>query len=303
MPIGLVLLVILLAIALLILALYLVSLRRDARGLTEHLGFIETHDTMMRLATQTRDREVVALAQKINGLLDRHQSEQLALRRSDAQLRQALTNISHDLRTPLTSAVGYLQLMEDPALDEAQRLEYAAVVRTKLDTLTNLIDQLFAFTQLVEGEPPAFEHVNLSSVVRDMLASYYDDFTRAGFVVTAEVPEQPVSVVANEEAVRRIVQNLLGNALSHGIGQLLVQLEPGSEGQPVQLTIANCVTKPEALVVDQLFNRFYTADVSRTTRSTGLGLAIVKLLAEQMSGSVSATLKGDTLAITVVLNH
>ncbi|MDR3307754.1 MAG: GHKL domain-containing protein, partial [Coriobacteriales bacterium] len=165
------------------------------------------------------------------------------------------------------------------------------------------IDQLFAFTQLVEGEAPAFEHVNLSSVVRDMLASYYDDFTHAGFVVEAEVPEQPVNVVANEDAVRRIVQNLLGNALSHGSSQLSVQLEASSERQPVQLTIANRVTKPEALVVDQIFNRFYTADVSRTTRSTGLGLAIVKLLAEQMNGSVNATLEGDMLAITVVLNH
>ncbi|MDR3315504.1 MAG: HAMP domain-containing histidine kinase [Coriobacteriales bacterium] len=306
MPIGFIPPVVLLVLALLIGVIYLVSLRRDICGLTERLDCIEKHDTMMRLVTQTRDREVVALALKINGLLDRHQSEQLTLRRKDAQLRQALTNISHDLRTPLTSAVGYLQLMEDPALSEAQRLAYATVVRTKLDTLTQLIDQLFAFTQLVEGEDAPLERVNLASVVRDILASYYDDFTHAGFVVEASISEQPVSVIANEDAVRRIVQNLLGNALSHGVEWFSVHLEagdegqPDGEGQPTQLTITNRLTEPEALVIDQLFNRFYTADVSRTTKSTGLGLAIVKLLVEQMDGSVSATLEGNTLAITVL---
>jgi signal transduction histidine kinase len=259
------------------------------------------------LTTSTLNRELSSLTLAANELLEQHKADTLHYQQADALLKQALTNISHDLRTPLTSATGYLQLMESAETSEDKRAEYAAVVQAKLVALADLLDQLFAFTQTIEGNTLQLDRVNVSTLARAVLAGFYDDFARLGFAVRVEIPEVPLFAIANADALRRAFSNLAQNALIHGTRSFTVELKsirdtqsPGDKAR-VRITFCNTVENIERLEVANVFDRFYTSDASRTQKSTGLGLAITKSLVEAMGGTVAASIEGDRLSITVEL--
>jgi signal transduction histidine kinase len=275
-----------------------VALHRDIRDMTAQLAFARRNATDIQLTTRTFFRRITRLEAALNELFEEHRYVVLESRRAEAATQRALTNISHDLRTPLTSARGYLQLVEDAQTSEAQRAEYLRIVGERLDALTSLIDQLFEFTRIIEGRDAAFERLEqleLAALLRDVLATHYEELEQAGLVVETSLPGEPVWVVGDAEALERIFANLVTNAIAHGTDRLTVRLD----GSTAEVGFANRVP-PEDLAgldVDHLFERFYTADLSRTNQSTGLGLAIVKTLAERMGVRVSATLEGDLLEI------
>ncbi|MDR1713026.1 MAG: HAMP domain-containing histidine kinase [Coriobacteriales bacterium] len=310
-------------------------LKHDVRQTTRQLHYILSQDTRITLTTTTFNREIAELQEAINTLILRQQAARTDFEREELAIRQAIANVSHDLRTPLTSALGYVQLIEDEQATPEQRQQYAAIVRAKLDALTALIEELFAYSRLAEGEPLKLERLDLAALTREALAISYTDFEAAGFQVQVEIPEQPIPLIADAEALRRILQNLLANALVHGCDMLTVQVS-GAPASP-RLAVSNTVPRPEAIDPDRLFERFYTADparsqrqqppyashsahssqpphasptlpaspasqlsnVSQTPPSSGLGLAIVKSLAEKHQAHLSATLQGDTLTITL----
>jgi signal transduction histidine kinase len=298
---------VLLAIALLVLIIYLIALKRDIRSMTAQLGYMQRTPTNATLTTSSFDRELSSLALAANELLERHKADALHYRQADATLRQELTNISHDLRTPLTSASGYLQLMESAETSEAKRAEYAAIVQAKLAALSALLDQLFEFTQTIEGNKLQLDRVNVSNSARDVLAAFYDDFVQSGFDVRIEIPEAPLFAVADADALRRVFSNLTQNALKHGTGSFEVDLEGTEDAERlderggVRVTFRNTVENVGLLDIAHIFDRFYTSDASRTQRSTGLGLAIAKSLVEDMGGTVEASIEGDRLSIAVEL--
>jgi signal transduction histidine kinase len=304
-------------------AIYLLFLyRREIANLVRQLDFIRSHDTRARLTLGSLHAgEMRQLALAANALIDQQQQQRAELTALDTEMRHAMTNISHDLRTPLTSAVGYLQLLEDEKLDDEQRRAYTATAHTKLENLTVMLDQLTAFSRLIEqgSEQRELEQVNLSSLLRASLAVWYDDLRLAGFEVEVDIPEQPILIIANKESIQRIIQNLVGNALAHGHGLLRVSLVLGRESRVsadmvasvvdedvhdqglATMSFVNRVAEPDALQTERLFNRFYTADVSRSGKGTGLGLAIVRSLATVYGGSAAVYQNGDLLEISVTL--
>jgi signal transduction histidine kinase len=330
--------------------------KREVASLVRQLGFIRKQNTRARpTLDNSYAGEMRQLALAINALIEQQQQQRTELAALDTEMRHALTNISHDLRTPLTSAVGYLQLLEDEKLSDDQRCAYTATARTKLESLTVMLDQLMAFSRLIEqgSEQRDMEQVNLSSLLRTSLAIWYDDLRLAGFEVETDIPEQPVLVIANSESLQRIIQNLVGNTLAHGYGLLRVSLvvggaemmhadgmsagwatnaeatasNKGTAGKGVIdksaagkvmadksaadkgaadhnwaiMSFANRIAEPDALQAERLFNRFYTADVSRSGKGTGLGLAIVRSLAVAYGGNAAVRQDGDLLEISVTL--
>ena len=206
--------------------------------------------------------------------------------------------MSHDLRTPLTSILGYLQLLEDPKLPEGERREYLAVVESRAKALQSLITGFYDLSRLEGGEYPLEqEPVNLYTSLSGLLAAFYNDFTDRNFDMTVELAQHLPPVQADNGGVLRVFTNLIRNALDHGRGKMTVRL--WQEGERVVSLFANETDELTAEDLPHIFDRFFTSDKMRTGRNTGLGLAIVKTLAEQMGCQLTAELTDGMFAIRV----
>jgi len=273
----------------------LISIKKDLRKMGEKLREITRiqNDTNAQLTTDTFDKDISALVQNINFMLRNNRQGYLEVQRMEAILKRAITNISHDLRTPLTSAKGYLQMAENEDLDKETILRYISIIHNRLDALTDLMDSLFAFSRAVEGKI-TLQRVNVGNILGDTLVGSFAELERKGFVVNANIPETPVYWNCDEEALKRVLQNLINNAVVHGKEYLRVQLVDG-----INRTIKIANNTDSQIDVDNIFERFYTADTSRTNKRTGLGLAIVKELIDKMGGSISAVKNENLLEMYI----
>ena len=278
------------------LALRIFFLKREVRHLNLALLEIVGEDTNVQLTTLTNDRNMAAFVKTINAMLERNRQDHIEKMRTETNLKRAITNISHDLRTPLTAARGYLQMLDTASLDESTRARYLGTVHERLDTLQSLMNSLFEFARVLEGdEAMAVQPVNVGNLLRDVLSANYTQLESRGFDVAVDIPTAPVVWACDPDALGRVLQNLIKNAYTHGRERLAVRLTGD------RLEIANKTAG--SVDTSQIFDRFYTADASRSNKSTGLGLAIVKELMTSMSGSVFAQVEGDWLTITVTFDE
>lgn len=232
----------------------------------------------------------------INTLLDLREQEEGDYRRQERAIRQQIANISHDLRTPLTSILGYLQLLEGEGLTAEERREYLAIVQGRAKALQSMIVSFYDLSRLEGGEYPlSRERVDLYHVLSELVAEFYNDFE--GFDMTVELREGLPSVTADPAGVLRVFTNLIRNAMEHGRSRMSILLY--QEGDEVVSVFANDAPGLTPEDVEHVFDRFFTADKMRTGQSTGLGLAIVKALVERMGHTVSAELEGDLFRVVV----
>ena len=234
---------------------------------------------------------------EINILLELRTADEAAYRARERALRRQIANVSHDLRTPLTSILGYLQLLEGDALSDEERARYLAVVESRAKVLQELITSFYDLSRLEAGEYPiAREPVDLREVVSGLLAAFYEDLERK-FTVTVDIPDVLPPVWGDKAALGRVYTNLVRNALEHGGNTLSVVLRAASGG--VESVFENGGADLADEDVPHVFDRFFTSDKSRTGRNTGLGLAIVKTLTDQMGGTAGAGLERDRFRVTL----
>lgn len=276
----------------------LLLLKRDIRKLGEKLGDITRTDTNLCLTTDTFDKDITALANNINTMLERNRHDLYQKNRAEADLKRAVTNISHDLRTPLTSALGYLQMIESSELDEEKRARYLETVRGRMEALSGLMSSLFEFARVTEGNTVfELQKVNICNALRDALSASYSELEAKGFAVETDIPESPVLQLCDEDALKRVLQNLLKNVCVHGREYLRVRLDGGV------IEIANKADGLAQLDTEEIFERFYTADASRTSKNTGLGLAIARELVTRMGGNISAGISENLLILRIELSN
>ena len=270
------------------------SLRRAGRQLEEQARSGSTARILMAAPNGAAEE----LLEQVNGLLELRQADEERYQARERELRRQIANVSHDLRTPLTSILGYLQLLEDPGLTEGERREYLAVIAGRARTLQSLITSFYDLSRLEGGEYLLQrEKVDLYASLSGLLAAFYNDFTDRGFDMEVELAEGLPQVWADAGAVLRIFTNLIRNALEHGEGRMEIRLY--QEGGQVVSRFSNETHALTAEDVPHVFDRFFTSDKMRTGRNTGLGLAIVKALAGQMDCRAEAALEGDMFAITL----
>lgn len=281
-----------LACIVLLLAAQLLRTEAQLRALAKQLEELPPGSNA-ELTSSVRTRGMLALCRAVNGTLRAARQAGAEVKRGEEELKYTIASVSHDIRTPLTGAAGYLQLAQDTE-DPAKRAAYLAVIRGRLRDLEQLLDELFLYTRLSAGEV-ALEcvPVEVYPALCDSLAGFFELFSAQGTQPQLDFPQEALRVLATPEALRRVLRNLTANALRHGCGGVQVT-QRGAD-----ISFVNRVPDPAAIEPDHLFDRFYRADGARAGTGAGLGLAIVRELMQRMGGTAGARLDGDVLTITL----
>lgn len=266
-----------------------------------HMLGMEHSDTNMLLTSAVhigKTEEVIAQVNKVIAV-KRQRQEQLL--RENRSYRDSITCISHDIRTPLTSAKGYIQMLSDSAVSEAKKEEYARIVERRLNDLADLLDQLFLYARMEAGEFSLdIVSFNASNVFAETVSLFYEDFVKKDCEPHVYIVPKPCRLRADRQAFVRIVENLIKNALVHGTGGY--ELAIYQEGNQAVMRVANKTESIEQEDMERIFDRFYTTDRSRSRRTTGLGLAIVKELTERMGGVAWACLENGVFSVEIRLD-
>lgn len=263
--------------------------RRQIQDICRQLQFLQTHDTNSLIRTSSHEKEILALAKQLNSIYEQHRMFRINLQKKDRRLKEMLAHISHDIRTPFTALRGFFQLM---LLEEAQEKKdaYAAIIQTKLDEVTKLMDELFMYTKLQNEEYTlVLARENFTQLVLEVLFTFYDELKQLGITPQIEIEETPCFVLCNEMAVKRILTNMIRNAMLHGNGQIIITCH--SSDTQVCFLCKNKVQEPDKIDMERIFERFYQADQARSSQSSGLGLPIAKGFADKMGGSLKAKLE------------
>ena len=290
----------------LILAIFSISLlialihyRSQIRKNCHQLEVMQKHSSNQRLTSEVPYKEVKELVQRINDICNQYQDDKITLERNETNLKEAIAKLSHDIRTPLTSLDGYVQLlvMSDSA---EEKDHYLQIIQNRISSLKELLEELFTYTKMQD------QHYELTVVPMDgrqciceTVLAFYEDFEKRGLTPEVNFCEEDLPIVANEVALRRVIQNLVKNALVHGVSRIGLSLEK-SDGK-LHFSCFNDKKADEIIDVEQIFERFYKGDKARTSTSTGLGLAIAKGLIERMHGSISAEVKDEMFVIDIFL--
>ena len=229
------------------------------------------------------------LCQAVNARLEEGRQLRLESQQREQELKYTMACISHDIRTPLAGAMGYLQLLEG---EPERQAEYLGIVGKRLEELEELLEELFLYPRLQGGSLP-LECGKIAALppLWDALAEFYPQLTAAGVEPELEFERKDVAVWASPEALGRVYRNLIANALRHGGGGLTVS------GRDGEICFSNQLPPGPRPDPAHLFERFYQSSPARAKGGAGLGLSIVRELMERMGGQVSAQIVGDRLEI------
>lgn len=251
-------------------------------------------DTNTLIDISSRDKYMRNLANAINVQLRKLRTERHRFQQGDTELKNAVTNISHDLRTPLTAICGYLDLLEQEETSEAVE-RYIEVIRNRAEILTQLTEELFRYSVILSSETNMVrEPIAINGVLEESIAAFYTALNERNITPNIQIPENKVIRNLDRSALSRVFSNLLNNAMKYSDGDLDITLS--EEGE---IIFTNTASGLNEVQIGKLFDRFYTVEAAR--KSTGLGLGIARTLIEQMNGTISASYKNNRLSICIFL--
>ena len=265
------------------------AIREIKRGFSEKL-YTDTNTPIM---LSSHDKLVSSLANDINVELKELQKQKHRYIQGDKELKNAITNISHDLRTPLTTICGYLSL-----LDKEEKSEHIArqlsIIKNRTFALKQLVEELFRYTTIISDTENTETVIN--NVLEDCISSYYAIFKEKGITPNINLCEQKIVRSVDKTALLRIFNNIIDNAIKYSEGDLTISLFENGK-----IVFSNHTSDLNEIQIGKLFDRFYTVNTAR--KSTGLGLSIAKALIEKMDGNISADYSNNVLSIIIKLNE
>lgn len=289
-----------LSVTLLITVLYLFLFQRQIKSLLKQMQFIINQDTNILLTTQAPFHNVDELTNEMNLIISKYKHAFRKVERSNRNFKEIITNISHDLRTPLTSAIGYMQMVESSNLPEGKKEEYLYLIHQRITAVRTMLEQLFELARIESDELILQEiFVNVNNVLRDSISIFYDDFLQKEITPAISISEKPHTIFCDMDALKRVFQNIISNALAHGEQDF--SLSSTVSNGKCHIVFSNHTKQLDYIDVPYIFDRFYTADQSRSKKTTGLGLSISKRLVERMNGSIDAEYKDELFSIIVSL--
>ena len=269
-------------------------IKKSAREITSELGRILKEDTNTSLRLSTHDRDMCELADSINVQLKQVRKEHLQYHQGNTELKTAITNISHDIRTPLTAIAGNLYMIGKTD-DLSEIREYIAVIEERTETMKQLTEELFRYSMIVSDESEAeTEEVFVNQVLQESISSFYPVLRDKGITPQIRLTDARIVRHVNRSELARVFSNLLNNAVKYSDGDLEITLSDTGE-----ITFTNTARELSTVEVEQLFDRFYTVEVARN--STGLGLSIARTLVERMGGTITADYENGRLTIRILL--
>ena len=284
-----------------ILIVILILYRRQVRKTGRQLEFLKDRRTNLRLTSDLPLKEFNELIDGINEVIDQSREVRESAQHNEMQLKETITNLSHDIRTPLTSLDGYFQLLQQSDSEEERR-KYVGIIQSRISSLKEMLEELFTYTRLQDADYELeMERIDFGKCAYDTVFSFYDEFQNRGIEPQVDFCGGHLFVRGNEEAVRRALQNLIRNALVHG--HTGISLELFEENGKAVFRCSNDVAHPEEIDIERVFSRFYKADSARTHTSTGLGLSIAKGLVERMDGEIRAELEGERFVVEILFNE
>ncbi len=261
--------------------------RARLREISEKLERIIDTDSDERIMVFTENRELMELAAQMNCLLENHQKMKADSRRAQAASKKMLANISHDLKTPMTVILGYLEIMQ---LDGAVTDEMLKKIQQKAQNVMELMNHFFTLAKLESGDLELeLSQVDAAEICREGILNFYEILIGSGFQVEIDLPETAVYVWGDREAIQRILSNLISNAVRYGKDGKYLKVALRSDGKYVYLDVADKGKGIEKSFADSVFDRLFTMEDSRSRdiQGNGLGLTIAKNLAVQQGGDLT----------------
>lgn len=282
-----------LTVIILCLVIKICLLKRSAKQIAKSFHERMTIDTNTMIDLPSRDKDMQSLANSINTELKKLKNDRHRYQQGDTELKNAVTNISHDLRTPLTAICGYLDMLDhEEQTENSQR--YLRIIHGRTEIMKQLTEELFrysVFTTVSNGT--SSEPVILNSMLEDSLSAFYTALKQSRITPSVSLPDQKVQRLLNRNALSRIFANIIGNAVKYSDGDLEITLS--EEGE---VCFSNHADKLDEIQVGRLFDRFYTVETA-SSDATGLGLSIARALTEQMGGSISAQYTNGIITVKV----
>ncbi|MCM1050057.1 MAG: HAMP domain-containing histidine kinase [Clostridiales bacterium] len=270
------------------------GLKRQLKSISKQL---DTENTQL-VTVEFSDKDLETAVLKINKLLEKMQQIIIKNNASSAALKSSIADISHDMKTPLTSVIGYLQLADKECKDEKEK-EIINICLERTRYCNKLINDFFELSLLEsQGLTPQFEKVDAAGILCEQILANQPVFERENISPHCEDLDKPVIVSADYNMLNRVIQNLISNAVKYTDGDITFHI--AQENQKVIITVSNPVS--DYVDTTHIFDRFYMQDKSRSTGS-GIGLYICRQFIEAMGGSISAEMTGKGLAVRVVLDE
>lgn len=283
-----------------VLGIRLFVLKKEIKNISTQLKSYNNFSTGKKIDISLVDKELEKLGTEINKIIGHYISANREKIRSENELKEGIASISHDLRTPLTSIKGYLQMVKSKNLTKVQQEEYLNIALERSVHLEQLVNDFFELSKIESHDYIMNnERINITGLANEMILSFYNNFKEKNIKPAVNVSSTPVFIVNDRAAVIRVLENLLSNALKYSEGDIEIGVLK-NEGK-VTLWVENSTEIiDEADNPELFFDRFYIADKSRTERSTGLGLAVTKSLMDKMDGQIHADYDGTSLKFTCV---
>ena len=277
----------------------IIGYKRELKRISKQIN--NNLDEYANIKTKSVDKDIENLVESINLIFDSRQKVVAEKNKNEEKIRQSISNMSHDLRTPLTSIMGYLQMIKSEKSSEADKKEYMDIVEKRTKSLQQLISSFYDLSRM-EGNEYNFNYkkVNLSSILCENIAVFYNDFRNNNIEPIIEIDENVKDIISDDGAINRIFSNLITNMIKHG--ENFVKITLRQENDVIITEFINKATRLTEENVDKLFDRFYTVDNSRSDKNTGLGLYITRIMVEKLGHSISSKIDNGYLKIEIIWN-
>ena len=288
--IGLYVTIVILCILLLFTTMKIHLMKKSMKEIRVSLSEILQSDTNTVITITSRNKQIKQLTNEINRELKVLRKEKLQYQNGNQELKRIMTNISHDMRTPLTAISGYIELLKD---NKEKQVKYLEIIERKTKELTILTEQLFDFSKAMDiGTKIVKESYCINEILEEVLANDYTLFKRKNIVPKVEICKEKIYRNVDRNTVIRVFENILSNVCKYSNGNFKIKL--GTEGK---ITFSNKATSLDATTVQKIFDRYFT--VENAKKSTGLGLSISKQLVELNGGNITAQFKNQYLIIEI----